>query len=200
MHENLVYKLLISVLSILFGALLAFGFNRKLKNIDLLEEKKSRCRLSAYILYKQYEGIMQFFDDFLLPFKEHSYREEVIAPVKFRSESCIVDISSISFLLTTDDPYTLHGISCLQDRYQTIVDIINDRHDLHMRIQADIKSTWEPGSLGEYDSTHLKIMTDALFEHIPEFVEAYFISKDRFEKRYELIFKEKGPLVYGEKS
>ena len=90
----------------------------------------------------------------------------------------------------------MHGIAHLQDRYSTIIEILADRYEFHMRVQGDKKESWEPGSLNEYDSNHLMFMTDALYEHVLEFFEAYMKSHKRFENQYFRLFKEKGPLVY----
>ena len=199
MDQELLIQLLISLVGVLVGAALAFAFNRKLKQMDVIEERKASCRLSAYILYRQYETVLHCFEDHFLPYRNHPHKEEVIPPVRFSNDIANVNVNDLAFLLSTDDPHTLHGIACLQDRYKTIGEILNDRHDFHMRIQAEKGKSWVPGTLGEYDSAHLKLMTDAIFEHVPEFIEAYLISKNRFEVQYESLFKEKGPLNYGDK-
>lgn len=199
MDQELFIRLLISIVGVLLGATLAFAFNRRLKRLDIAEEQKSNCRLSAYILYRQYESVLHYFEDYFIPFRDHPNKEEVTPPVRFSNGVAKVNVNDLAFLLSTDDPHTLHGIACLQDRFQTIKEILNGRYEFHMRIQAEKGESWIPGTLGEYDFVHLKQMTEAVFEHVPEFIEAYLISKSRFEKQYESIFREKGPLIYGEK-
>ena len=86
-------RLLISISGVLFGAVLGFWINRRLKKLDDIEEQKSKCRLAAYILYKQYEDVLEHFETHMAPYMEHPHRSEVMPPIKYKGQIGTVEYS-----------------------------------------------------------------------------------------------------------
>lgn len=126
-------------LATLIGALVAFGleaFRRRRLERDL---EIRRFKEALFVLLVQRTLLRNLYEQHLRPMKENPVRAFLIRPSLAVPSNLQLDLLALSFLLSNKEAQLLNGLSVAEAGYRTVLELVEQRNELHQKFQSRIE-------------------------------------------------------------
>lgn len=200
--KDLIWNFLSLVFGTGLGAFLAFGFERRQRRREERDDHYLAAKYAHFVLLQQYSLLRNLAAQHLTCLAENNQRWWMLHPIQSPPQSFSIDSNALSFILRSQDPDLLNRLAVAQDRFSTLMRLLDQRSGLHAQFQDRLGVLHREGSLqgdtftldedtqtkiGRPLLAQLRQTTDFLFEGVPS--DQAFI-KARLKELEDFIRKE----------
>ena len=181
--SDLIWNFSSLVLGTGFGALLAFEFERWQRRREERNDHYLAAKYAHFALIQQYSLLRNLAAQHLTSLADNENRWWILHPIQSPPQSFSIDFSSLAFVLRSQDPDLLNRLAVTQDRFSTLMRLLDQRSDLHAQFQERMALLQREGAftggmfaldqetatiIGPHLLAQLRQTTDLLFEGVPE--------------------------------
>jgi len=149
-----------------FGAACAFAYERRRKSDEEQSRRSVVLRDAQFALIARIIRLLNVHQDYLVPQEKNQNRWIELHPVLFVTNPPLIPMAELSFLLEDVEPIILAELEVAKGQFDTVCAMINRRNEMHEEFQR----LFESGNTSERLKVQLAILTDDLYEHVPDAV------------------------------
>lgn len=180
---NLFWNFFSLVLGTGLGAFLAFQFERQQRRGEERDRHYIAAKYAHFVLLQQYSLLRNLTAQHLSALVDNENRWFMLHPILSPPQSFSLDFTSLVFILRSSDPDLLNRLGVTQERFSTLLRLLEQRSDLHAQFQERTGTLHKEGAfpsgmftrddltaekIGGPLLAQLKGATDYLFEGVPE--------------------------------
>jgi hypothetical protein len=211
--NEFIWSFISLVLGTGIGAFLAFQFERWQRRREGRDNHYLAAKYAHFVLLQQHSLLRNLAAQHLNVLAENENRWWMLHPILSPPQSFSLDFSSLVFVLRSKDPDLLNRLAVTQERFSTLMRLLDQRSDLHAQFQERTAILHRegafPGGMFTFDEqttnkiggallAQLRGATDSLFEGVPtaqEFIAARLKELETFVRQE---FPKKRPPSYKE--
>lgn len=177
------------------GAYFAFMLNKIKSKSEEDAKRYAACLKAQFSFYQYYQTILNIKSQFLDASGNDPERETKIKHISFCDNFVELDISTLSFILTTKKPELLNKITNSYQNCIAAIDSVKERNDQYRRVASSAQVSSDGTiTVSVIESQFLKDYTDIMYSQLPRTIELIksidddlknFI-KSRFENKHAL--------------
>lgn len=150
------------------GAFLVFLFQRRHEAKKEQNAKISAGKWAQFTIYTQLNALMNIKQQYLDPKRDDQYRELTLPPISFPPNLPQIDLPGLVFLLESNAAQILNEIMISEQRFLTIVGVLEQRNPRHEQMQHLVANSAAacvgPAVIDDATRVILKAMTDSIYD------------------------------------
>jgi hypothetical protein len=191
----------------------SFEFERWQRRREERNDHYLAAKYAHFALLQQWSLLRNLATQHLNALEGNENRWWMLRPIQSPPKSFSIDFNSLAFVLRSEDPDLLNRLAVTQDRFSTLMDLLDQRSNLHSRFQdrtaaLDSEGAFPGGffildeqtakKIGPALLVQLRVTTNELYESVPaarEFITARLkeleaFIRDEFPKERSPSYKE----------
>lgn len=180
--SDLIWNFSSLVLGTGIGAFLAFEFERWQRKREEQNDHYLAAKYAYFVLLQQYGLLRNLAAQHLAALAENEHRWWMLHPIQSPPQSFSIDFGTLAFILRSKDPDLLNRLAVTQDRFFTLMRLLDQRSGLHAQFQDRVDILSKEGAfpqgmfvldeetatkIGQPLLAQLRQTTDFLFEDVP---------------------------------
>lgn len=212
---NLIWNFFSLVLGTGLGAFLVFQFERRQRRGEERDRHYLAAKYAHFVLLQQYSLLRNLAAQHLSDLADNENRWWMMHPILTPPQSFALDFNSLVFILRSKDPDLLNRLGVTQERFSTLMRLLEQRSNLHAQFQERTGILHKEGAfpagmftlddltpekIGGPLLAQLKGATDYLFEGVPAAQEYITARLKEMESFIRCEFPKERPPSYQELS